>query len=854
MDELTREFLIESHEAVDALDNDLLVLDEAPADKPTIDSVFRSLHTIKGVASCLGFETTESVTHAAETLLMLVRDGERTLSTEGLAALFETIDALRVALEAIEATNSDASVEVGALVGRLEALAASDEGDTSAESPAPAAQPSTPEAAPAAEPETEAEAAAPAAASEPPPVTTSSTSPSAKPIGRQDNGLELFEPLSAANMDDDLDVDAPAAAEPRMRTTQVVPVSSQELAADRRESMTGPNRAAVAPDASPSTSAAPPAQPEAAAATPPAPTSAPAKHTAPASATSVAKVGDSTIRVPVDLLEAIMNQVGELVLCRNEIVQTTCGADRDFVAAAQRLNLITAELQESVMKTRMQPIGAVWNKLPRAVRDIALACGKSVRVVMEGAETELDKTLIEAIKDPLTHLVRNAVDHGIESPGERAMRGKPEEGTLRLRAFQEDGQVAIAISDDGKGIDPERVRRKAIQSGVISAEEASALTREQTLQLIFHPGLSTAEEVTHVSGRGVGMDVVRTNIEDINGTIDIQSEAGEGTTVLLRIPLTLAIIPGLIVTCDDNRYVIPQNGLLELVRLEGQRDSEVLEFVHDVPVYRLRGKLLPLIFLAESLGLRSYDRASLEAQQVLNICVVQAKGRQYGLVVDDVIDTQEIVVKPIAKMLKATRAYAGATILGDGCVSLILDVVGVAEAARLMETDLESESGSLDKVAQSDEQDWLLVVTTAAHARLAIPLSRVARLEEFSVEDVEWTGDSAVTQYRGSILRLLDVATLLSGSRVAPPLLARVEGGAPIHAVVVVHGDKTIGVVVEDILDIVQQSATLERAGAREGVQGTMILQELVTELLDVDALLRRHEPTFFTDSFAVAC
>ena len=278
MDELTREFLIESHEAVDALDNDLLVLDEAPADKPTIDSVFRSLHTIKGVASCLGFETTESVTHAAETLLMLVRDGERTLSTEGLAALFETVDALRVALEAIEATNSDASVEVGALVGRLEALAASDEGDTSAESPAPAEQPSTPEAAPAAEPETEAEAAAPAAASEPPPVPASSTSPSAKPIGRQDNGLELFEPLSAANMDDDLDVDAPATAEPRMRTTQVVPVSSQELAADRRESMTGPNRAAVAPDASPPTAAASPAQPEAAAATPPAP----AKHTAPA--------------------------------------------------------------------------------------------------------------------------------------------------------------------------------------------------------------------------------------------------------------------------------------------------------------------------------------------------------------------------------------------------------------------------------------------------------------------------------------------------------------------------------------------------------------------------------------------
>lgn len=871
MDELTREFLIESQEAVDELDNDLLVLDEAPRDKPTIDRVFRSLHTIKGVAGCLGFETTENVTHAAETLLMQARDGQRTLTTDVVAVLFETIDALRDLLGTIEATESDKGLNFADLTRRMEDMAlTTDEGqDEAAAEPAPAELP--PAAAPptAAPPtETGAEASPPAAEA------------SAAPTGRHSNGLEIFHPPTPASDDDPFDVEVPETLARRDETTEVVPPPVPEASIPVPESASASlpahtSGSAGADDPIDRLTASRPQvpSPELAAANankerptgpidPPPVAAAQAAPRATAGATvsgaPIAKnsrIGDSTIRVPVDLLEAIMNQVGELVLCRNEIVQTTNGADRDFVAAAQRLNLITAELQESVMKTRMQPIGAVWNKLPRAVRDIARLCGKKVRLEMEGTETELDKTLIEAIKDPLTHLVRNAVDHGIETPDKRALVGKPEEGTLRLRAFQEDGQVAIAISDDGKGIDPEGVRRKAIQNGVMSADEANALSREQAIQLIFHPGLSTAEKVTHVSGRGVGMDVVRTNIEDINGTIDLQSEPGQGTTVLLRIPLTLAIIPGLIVTCDGDRYVIPQNGLLELVRLEGKRDAAGLEFVHDVPVYRLRGKLLPLIFLSESLRLRQFDRTTMESQQVINICVVQAKGRQYGLVVDDVIDTQEIVVKPIAKMLKATRAYAGATILGDGSVALILDVVGVAQDAKLMEREAANNSdGTLMFWGDADEVDWLLVVTTEAHARLAIPLSRVARLEEFRADKIEWTGEHAVTQYRGSIVRLLDVAALLPGVRRPRPLQERLSNQATINAVVVVHGNNAIGLLVDNILDIVQESSTLERPGVRPGVSGTMVIQDQVTELLDVDVVLREYEPEFFTDDYAVAC
>ena len=309
-----------------------------------------------------------------------------------------------------------------------------------------------------------------------------------------------------------------------------------------------------------------------------------------------------TIRVGVNLLDKLMTLVGELVLARNQLLQlTTRLEDAGLQTVSQRMNLIATELQEEVMKTRMQPIGNIWGQFPRTVRDVALGCGKQVNIEMEGKETELDKTIIEAIKDPLTHLVRNSVDHGIELPDVRVKAGKEPAGRLILRAFHEGGQVNIEISDDGAGLNGERIRKKAVERGLITAEHAARMPEREVFNLIFLPGFSTAEKVTNVSGRGVGMDVVKTNVEKIGGVVHVESTPGKGTTVRVTIPLTLAIIPALVVTCGGDRYAIPQVSLLELVRLEPDRARVAIEMVHGAPVYRLRGRLLPLVYLRREL-------------------------------------------------------------------------------------------------------------------------------------------------------------------------------------------------------------------------------------------------------------
>jgi len=362
---------------------------------------------------------------------------------------------------------------------------------------------------------------------------------------------------------------------------------------------------------------------------------------------------DSTIRVDVGLLDKVMNLVGELVLARNQILQFASRMkDTSFLAASQRLNLITTELQEGVMKTRMQPIGNIWGQFPRTVRDVALGCGKEVNIEMEGKETELDKTIIEAIKDPLTHLVRNSVDHGIELSEDRVKVGKDRSGRLILRAFHEGGQVNIEISDDGAGLNADRIRKKAVERAVITAEQAARMTEREIFNLIFLPGFSTAEKVTNVSGRGVGMDVVKTNVEKIGGTVDVQSTLGKGTTVRVKIPLTLAIIPALVVTCGGDRYAIPQVSLLELVRFEADEVAKGIEMVQGAPVHRLRGRLLPLVYLSRVLELAGGAEPRSQAGNAVNIVVLQAEGRAFGLVVDEINDTEEIVVKPLGKQLK----------------------------------------------------------------------------------------------------------------------------------------------------------------------------------------------------------
>jgi two-component system, chemotaxis family, sensor kinase CheA len=557
-------------------------------------------------------------------------------------------------------------------------------------------------------------------------------------------------------------------------------------------------------------------------------------------------VSDSTIRVEVGLLDKVMNLVGELVLARNQILQfANRMKDASLLAASQRLNLLTTELQEGIVKTRMQPIGNIWSQFPRTVRDVALGCAKEVVIEMEGKETELDKTIIEAIKDPLTHLVRNSVDHGIELPEDRVKAGKDRTGRLTLRAFHEGGQVNIEISDDGAGLNAERIRRKAVERGLITAEQGTRMTEPEIFNLIFQPGFSTAEKVTNVSGRGVGMDVVKTNVEKIGGTVDVQSTLGLGTTVRVRIPLTLAIIPALIVTCGGDRYAIPQMSLVELVRLTGEQIRTGIEMVHGAPVHRLRGRLLPLVYLSRELKLAE-DSSATERDGAVNIVVLHADERQFGLVVEQIHDTEEIVVKPLCKQLKTVKIFAGSTIMGDGKVALILDVLGLAQHTGVVTENRsrvlnEKNTGEREGPGAAADRQAFLLFAGPGNSRMAIPVDTLARLEEFPMAQVEMSGWQWVTQYRGQILPLIRLDAVLDErssrprSLQAPPML---DSGL-IQVLVLHHDGRLFGLVVERILDIVQDRADVRSAATRPFILYSAVIGDRVTELLDIPAVLR---------------
>jgi two-component system chemotaxis sensor kinase CheA len=552
-----------------------------------------------------------------------------------------------------------------------------------------------------------------------------------------------------------------------------------------------------------------------------------------------------TIRVGINLLDKLMTLVGELVLARNQLLQTSNTVkDPGLQAVSQRMNLIATELQEEVMKTRMQPIGNIWSQFPRTVRDVALGCGKEVGIEMEGKETELDKTIIEAIKDPLTHLVRNSVDHGIELPEVRVKAGKPRSGRLILRAFHEGGQVNIEITDDGGGLSADRIRKKAIERGLIKADQAGHLSEGEIFNLIFLPGFSTAEKVTNVSGRGVGMDVVKTNVEKIGGLVDLQSTLGEGTTVRVKIPLTLAIIPALVVMCSGERFAIPQVNLLELVRLEAEKAGSAIEMVHGAPVYRLRGRLLPLVYLSKELELTAEDgKKSAKIDDAVNIVVLQADDRQFGLVVDGIHDTEEIVVKPLRKQLKNVKTFAGSSIMGDGKVALILDVLGLAQRASVVSGARErmKMEKAADAAGNAVAKQTFLLFAGLGDSRMAIPLSSLARLEEFPISQVEMSGNEWVTQYRGQILSLIRLTVVMEERRhrlralQAPPP----ADSGPIQVLVLNHEGRTFGLVVDKILDIVEDRAKMKSPATRAYVLYTVVIGERVTELLDIPAILK---------------
>jgi two-component system chemotaxis sensor kinase CheA len=546
-------------------------------------------------------------------------------------------------------------------------------------------------------------------------------------------------------------------------------------------------------------------------------------------------LSESTIRVDVALLDKLMNLVGELVLTRNQILR--CSTTRDeamFQSSSQRLSSITTELQEGMMKTRMQPIRNLSSKLPRVVRDLALACGKEAMIVMEGEETELDKTLSEAIKDPLTHIIRNAVDHGIESPEVRLARGKTTCGTIRLRAFHEGGMVNLEISDDGNGIDPDRIRRKALERGWLTEEQARAWSDREVIGLIFRAGFSTAESLSMISGRGVGMDVVKSRVESIGGSVEASSQPGVGTTIKVKIPLTLTIINALIVEGRGDLFAIPQVNLVELIRL---RDEALASGVFDVQgarVCRYRGKLLQLIDLNESLQIGG--PADRRGGDVMNIVVLQADQQRFGLIVDRIEDAQEIVVRPLARQLKGISSLAGATIMGDGKIALILDVYGLArrhEARREGGEAWTSHAAETTPAGAADERHALVVLKGMDDAMFAIPLDDVERLETLPRSAVEWAGGRPVVAYRKTLLPLVDPAAWLAGK----DWLSGEEtprNGRALRVVIHAHEGKHLGLVFDQVIDIVEESLGVRAESTRRGVTMTAVVRGRATEILDV--------------------
>jgi len=554
----------------------------------------------------------------------------------------------------------------------------------------------------------------------------------------------------------------------------------------------------------------------------------PVRDTAPVPPVVVAAAAaprvESTVRVDVHVLDRLMDLAGELVLARNQLLQlSSTSTDSILVRVAQRIGGVTSDLQDGVMRTRMQPIGGAWAKLPRVVRDLAAELDKQITLELVGHDTALDRTILEAIKDPLTHLVRNACDHGIELPARRIAAGKRPDGVLCLSASHGGGHVAIEIRDDGGGIDPERVRRRVIERNMMTAERANRLTDSELVQLIFAPGFSTAEKVTSVSGRGVGMDVVKTNVEAIGGTVTVRSVFGAGTTVRIDIPLTLAIIPALLISAGGQRYAIPEGAIVEILRIEPDAEAGELgiEYIHGAPVYRRHGELVPLIVLADLLAQRPAHEVATPAY----VAVVMADGRKVGIVVDDLHDSEEIVVKPVGKPVQGIPLYAGATILGDGRIALILDVRGLADEAGLTTHRAPQQVAVTAEAPRSS-----VLVVRGRERRLALPLNEVSRLEEFAASSIERAGLLEVVQYRGRMLPLL---------RLADPMSDRVT------VVVQCGGAREVGLLVDGIVDIVEIDSVVDTTSSTFGVHGSMVIHGMTTDLIDVAALAEQAGLTY---------
>lgn len=754
---LINEFLIESFDNLSQINSKLFEFEKNPKDKEILNEIYRTIHTLKGSASFLGFKKLQEVTHLSESILDLIRSNKARLDSKLVDTLLKSFDFCNVILKNIEKTQKEGDVESKELslllLVTLERLSASD----------------------------------------------------AQLIKTDKNfNKDLLKEI-------DLYAEVANVSEILPQVEEVKSVVAQVVAEPEHKDV---------------------------------------KDTA---------ITDSVVRVNVKLLDKIMNVVGELVLNRNQILQFSNKQDNpDLSRLTQQLDVITSELQNEIMLTRMQPIGSVLNKFDRVIRDLAKDQGKKIRLKISGQETELDKTLIEAIKDPLTHILRNAADHGLESPDERKVSGKNPEGTISIRAYHEGGQVNIEIADDGKGINKDKIVAKAIEKGLINKEQSLKLSESQILNLIFLPGFSTAEKITNISGRGVGMDVVKTNIEKIGGSVHIHSVLGAGTTFKLKIPLTLAIVPALMVQSKGETFAIPQINLVELVRLENREGKQTTEKIHDAEFFRLRGNLIPIFRLNDFLKLESVAQKSSKLKtslyenkvynqqsekvfvdDALNVVILNAEGQIFGLVVDNILDTQEIVVKPLDRMLKDLSSFAGATVLGDGSVSLIIDALGFYNSTGYSSGKHQEIVSSDDQVQQNQnlEKQDLLLIKLEDENTYAIPLSLVSRLEEFKEKQLEFTGTQPIIRYLDKPLPLINIEKTLNLKH--EWVLAQKSKASLISSVVVNIKRTNYGLVVKEIVDIALTDSSINsNVVDREGILGTVFVQDKIISLLDIYKLI----------------
>ncbi len=812
MDDLLRDFLTESTENLQKLDQDLIALEGRPDDLSLVHGIFRTIHTIKGTCGFVGLPRLEMLTHATESVLGAVREGRLAVSPELITVILNSVDTIKEVLETLEATEAEPAGDDSALIATLNRWfdSASKPGGAGGSTPTPlevrAIMQQNDEQVARQKEHAAAEAAADA------PADAGSV------LRGGDRGtIELFDTGEVMAIHPDA-LKEPVSLQPTMPPAADGPtLPSPRLAAE----------VALARD----NSGAAPVESNAAASAAPAASSNAGSN---GGGDARGSIADSTLRVNVTILDKLMNLVGELVLARNQLIQLSAAEeDSSYSTPVQHLNRVTTDLQEAVMRTRMQPIGGAWTKLPRLVRDLAQASGKQLALELHGAETELDRQILQAIQDPLTHMVRNSADHGVETPERRRAAGKPEEGTIRLNAYHEGGHVILEVTDDGAGLSLERVRRKAIDRGLVSAEVAATLNDTQIFKFIFEPGFSTAEKITNVSGRGVGMDVVRSNIEKIGGTVELNSREGRGTTVRIKIPLTLAIVSALLVGAESEVFAIPQIGVVELVRVNEEVRHRI-EIVHGARFYRLRDTLLPLVSLAEQLELPG---ATLPDEY--NIIVCQVGETRFGLVVDEVFDTQEIVVKPVGSLVKHLTVYAGCTILGDGRVIMILDPAGIANASSVLTGDEQQGNASADRDStDNDDVESVLLYDSGGAALQAVPLSLVARLEEIPAKDIEQADGRTLVQYRGALLPLLVPS---------PDMDVRARDPRPV--IVFTDNGRSMGLAVDEIRDIVDTRLSVDQGSHRAGVLGVCVINGKATEIIDTNHFLRQA----FGDWFAPA-